>query len=125
MKSISLINKGILYNVNTSNNFPYVNNEKSLHKGDTKTLSKKEIENNYNSNKNQAKKILKFKMNKTFTDNLYNPKNLRQKSAFENLKINNISNNNLNKYLTVNNTSKNIDIKILLIQAHLKIGILY
>ena len=73
MKSISPINKGTLYNVNTSNNSPYLNNEKSLHKGDTITLSKKEIENNYNSNKNQAKKILKFKMNKTFTNNLYNP----------------------------------------------------
>jgi len=111
MKSLSPIDKDILYNVNTSNNFPYLNNEKSLNKGDTKTLSKKEIENAYNSNRNQTKKILKFKMNKTFTNNLYNPKNLRQKSAFGNLKINNISNNNLNKYLTVNNTSKNMDIK--------------
>lgn len=82
--------------LNNSNNFPNINSEQSLLQS-----GKKKNRFNIDLNNKMTKKILKFKMNRT-QNHFYNSK------KDNNLKMNNISDTNLNNYIEPTKTCKNL-----------------
>ena len=105
MKCQSPLTKDLFNSYNTLNNsinFPNINSEESLiqNKKRKKRLNKE-------LNNRLTKKIMKFKMNRT-QNNFFNSKKDNKKPIFENLKMNNISDNNLNNYIEPNKTYKNL-----------------
>ena len=88
--------------LNNSNNFPNINSEPSL-------LQNRKNKKRFNKelNNKMRKKILKFKLNRT-QNQFYNSKKDNKKPIFESLKMNNISDNNLNNYIEPNKTCKNL-----------------
>ena len=104
MKCKSPLTKDSINNLNNSNNImANTVSESSLLSIDKKRRI------NHKFNDRMTKKIMKFKLNKTHKNLCFNKDN--KKNNFQNLKIQNTSDNNLVNYFGSNETCKNSDIK--------------